>query len=73
MGHIYIIRNCIDNKAEYICISCSQVIAKGKSPKPSKEELKALLEVGLSRRQITKMYDRAVSTVNYWLLQYGLR
>lgn len=56
-----------------LCNSCSQVKIKGKSPKPSKEELKALLEQGLQKKQIADMYGRTDSTVHYWIKQYGLK
>lgn len=56
-----------------MCNSCANIVAKGKSPKPSKEELKLLLDQGLQKKQIAKMYDRTPSTIHYWINQYGLR
>lgn len=56
-----------------LCNSCYNVKAKGKSPKPSKEELKALLDSGLQVKQIAEMYGRTHSTVSTWKKQYGLR
>lgn len=55
-----------------LCNSCYNVKAKGKSPKPSKEELKALLDSGLQVKQIAEMYGRTHSTVSTWKKQYGL-
>lgn len=55
-----------------LCSSCYNVIAKGKSPKPSKEELQALLASGLQKKQIAKMYGRTDSTIHYWIKSYGL-
>lgn len=56
-----------------LCNSCYNVIAKGKSPKPSKEELKALLDQNLQKKQIAEMYERTPSTIHYWINDYGLR
>lgn len=55
-----------------LCKSCSQVNAMDKSPKPSKEELKALLDRGMQKKQIAHMYGRTDSTVHYWIKSYGL-
>lgn len=55
------------------CISCSQVVAKGKPPKPSKEELKALLDKKIQTKEIAEIYDRSPSTVSTWIKQYGLK
>ena len=55
-----------------MCNSCYNVKAKGKSPKPSKEELKELLDRGLQVKQIAEMYGRTHSTVSTWKKQYGL-
>ncbi len=58
--------------AKGLCASCYNVEAKGKSPKPSKEELKQLLDKGLQKKQIAEMYGRTDSTVHYWIKSYGL-
>lgn len=55
-----------------MCNSCANVVAKGKSPKPSKEELKQLLDKGLQKKQIAEMYERTKSTVAYWIKSYNL-
>lgn len=60
-------------KPEGMCISCSNVVAKGKTPKPSKEELEDLLNRGISKKSIAKMYGRTDSTIHYWINSYGLR
>lgn len=58
-----------------LCASCSNVRAKApnKPMKPSKEELKSLLDKGLQKKQIAKMYQRSDGTVHYWIDSYGLR
>ena len=56
-----------------MCNSCANVIAKGKSPKPSKEELQALINQGLQIKQIEELYGRTDSTVHYWLKQYDIQ
>ncbi|MBO5387793.1 MAG: hypothetical protein J6A59_06600 [Lachnospiraceae bacterium] len=56
-----------------LCNSCANVAAKGKSPKPSKEELKSLLDRNIQVKQIAKMYDRSQSTVSTWIKQYSLK
>lgn len=58
--------------AQGLCSSCYNVKAKGKSPKPSKEELQALLDRGLQKKQIAEIYGRTDSTIHYWIKQYGL-
>ena len=58
---------------EGFCNSCANVIAKGKSPKPSKEELESLLDRNIQVKQIAKMYDRSPSTVSTWIKQYNLK
>lgn len=55
-----------------LCISCYNVKIKGKSPKPSKEQLIDDLKT-LNINEIAKKYDRTPSTVFYWLNNYGLR
>lgn len=55
-----------------LCLSCSQVVAKGKTPKPSKEELQALLDRGLQIKQIAEIYKRNPSTVSTWKKQYNI-
>lgn len=59
--------------AHGLCVSCSNVVAKGKSPKPSKEELQSLLNKGLQKKQIAEIYGRTDSTVHYWIQSYGLK
>lgn len=56
-----------------LCQSCENVRIKGKMPKPSKDELKTLLDKGLQKTQIAKMYQRNASTIHYWINSYGLR
>ena len=56
-----------------MCNSCANVVAKGKIPKPSKEELKSLLDKGLQKKQIADMYGRSDSTVHHWINSYNLR
>lgn len=64
---------CNKINADGLCSSCYNVAAKGKSPKPSKEELQALLASGLQKKQIAKMYGRTDSTIHYWIKSYNLR
>lgn len=52
-------------------MSCSNVVAKGKTPKPSKKELEALLKT-MSIRQVAELYGRTKSTVSFWKKQYEL-
>lgn len=59
--------------ANGLCSSCYNVLAKGKSPKPSRDELKALLDQGIQKKQIAELYGRTDSTVHYWINSYGLR
>lgn len=56
-----------------LCPSCYNVIARGKSPKPSKEELKTLLDSNIPKNKIAEMYGRSPSTIHYWINSYGLR
>ena len=56
-----------------LCNSCANVAAKGKSPKPSKEELKSLLDRNMQTKQIAEIYGRSPSTVSTWIKQYRLR
>jgi group I intron endonuclease len=56
-----------------MCNACSNVVAKGKSPKPSREELKQLLDAGIQKKQIASMYGRTDSTIHYWIKSYNLR
>lgn len=55
-----------------MCNSCANVDAKGKIPKPSKDELRELLKV-YNQKEIADIYDRNTSTVNVWIKSYGLR
>lgn len=55
------------------CMSCYNVSIKGKTPKPSKEELSKLLASGMKKSQIAAMYGRTASTIHYWINSYGLR
>ena len=61
-----------ENKSE-LCSRCQELNNKGVKCKPSKDELEHLLDSGLNRKQIARMYDRSVSTVTYWMFDYGLR
>lgn len=54
-----------------LCNSCLNVIAKGKSPKPSKEKLEQLLKYK-TIKDIAKIYKRNESTVRYWIKNYNL-
>lgn len=56
-----------------MCNSCANVTAKGKSPKPSKEEVQTLINQGLQIKQIAELYGRTDSTVHYWIKQYGIQ
>lgn len=47
-------------------ISESNVKARGKCQKPSKNELQRLINSGVSNVQIAIMYDRSESTIAYW-------
>lgn len=66
-------RSIMSSKASGLCNSCANVLAKGKSPKPTKEELKELLDSGMQKKQIADMYGRTDSTVHYWIKSYGLK
>lgn len=55
-----------------LCNSCSNVEAKGKTRKPSKDELAELFCGGTTIRDIAEKYNRTVPTVYYWLHQYNL-
>lgn len=57
------------------CLRCATIMAKapGKPMKPSKEELKALLDSGLQKKQIAEIYGRTDSTIHSWINSYGLR
>lgn len=61
-----------ENKSE-LCGRCQELNNEGVKCKPSKDELEHLLDSGLNRKQIARMYDRSVSTVTYWMFDYGLR
>lgn len=58
-----------------MCNECANktIKAPGKPLKPSKEELKILLESGLQKKQIAEMYKRTPSTIHSWINSYGLR
>lgn len=58
-----------------MCNSCAnkEVHIGNKPNKPSKEELKTLLDMGLQKKQIAEMYQRNDSTVHSWINSYGLR
>ncbi len=54
-----------------MCNSCANVVAKGKSPKPSREQL--LIDVQtMNKQQIAIKYGRTKSTVSYWFKQYKI-
>lgn len=55
-----------------LCMSCANVIAKGKCPKPSKEQLEKMLLDGEKVIDIAKKYDRVPSTVIAWKHKYGI-
>lgn len=55
-----------------LCISCSQVQAKNKSKKPSKEELEKLLK-NLSIKDIANKFKRSESTIYYWVKDYNIK
>ena len=55
-----------------MCMSCSQVYAKGKIPKPSRDELKTLIDKGMQVKQIANLYDRSSSTVSTWIKNYKI-
>lgn len=48
-----------------MCNSCANVVAKGKSPKPSKEQLLIDIQT-MNKKQIAAKYGRTDSTVAYW-------
>lgn len=57
-----------------LCISCEQVRLKGLSKKPTKEELKDLLDRGFMVTEIAEIYGRSsAGTVHRWIKTYGLR
>ena len=60
------------NNPNGLCNSCIQVMNKGKSPKPSREELIQLINSGISNKEIAKRYDRSPSTVSFWIKSYEL-
>lgn len=62
-----------ESSLTHMCNSCANVVAKGKSPKPSRDELKALLDQGLQKKQIAELYGRTPSTIQYWINSYELR
>lgn len=55
-----------------MCSSCANVIAKGKSQKPTKQELQGLVYLGYSLDDIAKKYGRNKSTICYWKKQYNI-
>lgn len=63
--------NCICHNG--LCMSCVNVIAKGKSPKLSRDELKALLDDGVEPKRIAEMCGRTESTIYYWIKSYKLK
>ncbi|MBO5388913.1 MAG: GIY-YIG nuclease family protein [Lachnospiraceae bacterium] len=58
--------------SDNLCSSCYNVKIKGKSPKPSKEQLMIDLEM-LTIEEIAKKYDRTKSTIYYWLSDCGIK
>ena len=52
------------------CLSCANVIAKGKSPKPNKEEFIQMVKSGMTLNDIAFKYGRNRSTVSCWKKQY---
>jgi hypothetical protein len=55
-----------------LCVSCYNVKIKGKSPKPSKEQLLDDLK-HLNINEIADKYERTQSTIYYWLYNYGIK
>ncbi len=54
-----------------MCRSCLHVSSKGKSPKPSEDQL--LLDIKtMNKRQIALKYNRSASTISYWFKSYGI-
>lgn len=54
-----------------MCNSCANVIAKGKSPKPSREQLLIDAQT-MNKKQIAIKYGRTKSTISYWFKQYKI-
>ena len=54
-----------------LCASCANVLAKGKLPKPSKNQLIAD-SVTMNKQQIADKYGRTKSTICYWFKQYNV-
>lgn len=54
-----------------MCNSCANVVAKGKSPKPSREQLLIDAQT-MNKKQIALKYGRTKSTISYWFKQYGI-
>lgn len=57
-----------------LCIQCYNNSAYSNKPaKPSKEELEQLVDRMFTVNEIANRYDRSVSTVIYWMHQYGIK
>lgn len=55
-----------------LCVSCYNVKIKGKTPKPSKEQLVEDMKT-LSIKEIAEKYNRTSSTVCYWINDYEIK
>lgn len=62
------------NSTTGMCNICANKLMKsnGKPDKPSKDELKKLLNE-YTQKEIAQMYQRSTGTISYWLKYYGLR
>lgn len=54
-----------------LCNSCANVEAKGKSPKPSRQQLLIDYQT-MNKQQIADKYGRTKSTICYWFKQYNI-
>lgn len=55
-----------------LCTSCYNVKLKGKSPKPTKEQLISKLQY-MKVSEIAVEYGRSTSTIHSWINNYGIR
>ena len=54
-----------------MCNSCANVVARGKTSKPSREKLIQESKV-MTKSQLAKKYDRSISTICAWFKSYGI-